>query len=72
VALPDNKNNNDFLIRTCFFREELYRNATWASRKKDHNVVSGWIAVLRLFTLLNPPEEGRKAAFNRVKEYRLE
>jgi len=25
-----------------------------------------------LFTLLNPPEEGRKAAFNRVKEYRLE
>ncbi len=22
------------LIRTCFFREELYQNATWASRKK--------------------------------------
>jgi hypothetical protein len=34
-------------------------------------VASGWIAVQRFFTLLNPPEEGRKAAFNRVKEYAL-
>ncbi len=26
----------------------LYGNATRVSRKKNHNVVSGWIAVLRL------------------------
>lgn len=38
-----------YLIRTCFFTEESYRNATWVSRRKNHNVVAGWIAVLRLF-----------------------
>ena len=34
-------------------------------------MASGRIAVQRFFTLLNPPVEGRKAAFNRVKEYGL-
>ncbi len=38
-----------FLIRTCFSGEELYRNAIRASRKKNHNVVSSSIAVLKLF-----------------------
>ena len=34
-------------------------------------MVSGWIAVLRLFTLSNPPEEG-PTAFKKVKKYRLD